>query len=259
MGQVLYDFYLKADTIGGIPARTKLSILTKISSTEAKSMADSAHTISLFEKAFKTLSAEFTTKPLGFDDTFQKTKGSQLHTDSALYTAQILRKQLSLFTDLTAQRALFIHDRQATYKRITEAMVEAIEVERASIWLYNETKTGITCADLFIKKGQHSSGIFLAAKDFPRYFHAIQKERTLAAHNAHTDPSTSEFSASYLKPLGINSMLDVPIWINGQMKGVICLEHVGPMRTWTKDEENFAYLISNTIALILERQPEGVK
>jgi GAF domain-containing protein len=43
------------------------------------------------------------------------------------------------------------------------------------------------------------------------------------------------------------------------MKEVICLEHVGPMRTWTKDEESFAYLISNTIAIILESQLEGVK
>ena len=254
MGQVLYDYYRKADEIGGIPARTKLSILTKISSTEAKSLPDSSLHITLFEKSFKTICQEFTGKTLGFDDSIQKSNLSQISAASGAIT-EVLQKQMSLLTDLIAQRYLFMGDKQATFKRITESVVEAINVERASVWFYNETKTGITSADLFIRnKSQHSSGTFLAAKDFPNYFHAIQKERTLAAHNAHTDPTTSEFSESYLKPLGITSMLDVPIWMQGKMCGVICLEHIGPKRTWTKGEENFAYLMSNMIALLLECQ-----
>lgn len=36
MGQMLYNFYLKADDIGGVRARTKLSMLTKLTSVEAK-------------------------------------------------------------------------------------------------------------------------------------------------------------------------------------------------------------------------------
>jgi GAF domain-containing protein len=57
-----------------------------------------------------------------------------------------------------------------------------------------------------------------------------------------------------LKPLGINSMLDVPIWVNRAMVGVVCHEHRGPKRTWNRDEETFAYLMSSFIALALERK-----
>jgi GAF domain-containing protein len=65
---------------------------------------------------------------------------------------------------------------------------------------------------------------------------------------------TSCFSASYLTPLGINSMLDVPVMVNKSMVGVICHEHVGPKRTWNVDEETFAYLMSNFVSLALERR-----
>ena len=42
------------------------------------------------------------------------------------------------------------------------------------------------------------------------------------------DARTSCFSAVHLEPLGIGSMLDVPIWVQGTMAGVICHEHIGP-------------------------------
>ncbi len=97
------------------------------------------------------------------------------------------------------------------------------------------------------------AGVQLFAKDFPNYFNTIKNEKTLAANDAHTHFGTSEFSEVYLKPLGINSMLDTPIWVNGNMVGVLCHEHVGPKRNWNSDEENFAYLAGVITAMMIER------
>jgi GAF domain-containing protein len=94
----------------------------------------------------------------------------------------------------------------------------------------------------------------LSAQAFPRYFKAIERERTLAAHDACGDPRTSEFAEAYLRPLGITSMLDVPIWVGDTMIGVLCHEHVGPMRTWTSDDESFAFLMADVLSLALERR-----
>ena len=49
-------------------------------------------------------------------------------------------------------------------------------------------------------------------------------------------------------------MLDVPIWVDQKMVGVICHEHRGPKRQWNSDEETFAYLMSNFVTLTLELQ-----
>lgn len=138
-------------------------------------------------------------------------------------------------------------------REITETAAKVLGVERSSVWVYNGDQTAILCLELFQQsKGSHESGIELGGASFPAYFEALKAERSIAAHNAHTDPRTGEFSASYLTPLGINSMLDAPIRVGGRMIGVICNEHVGPVRTWTIEEEQFAASLADFIALAME-------
>jgi signal transduction histidine kinase len=129
---------------------------------------------------------------------------------------------------------------------------EILGVERSSVWLYTEDRSRIRCTVLHVKNKESSSGNELAEKDYPRYFEALRTERTIAADVARTDPRTSEFSDSYLIPIGITSMLDAPVRTGGRMVGVVCNEHIGPPRTWTLDEQTFAGSLSDLISLALE-------
>lgn len=248
MAQKLYDYFLRAGELGGVQARTRLSILSKMTSTEAKSLEDNAEKLKQMETFFQQVLKEF-----GKTNTTTKAFSTTV-LDSSANLVEKLRKQMSVFADLTAQRSVYGDSLTSTVKRITESLVDAIDVERASIWLYNEDRTAIECADLFVRtKREHSAGVVLKASDFPAYFKGVESERTIAAENAHTDPRTSEFSEIYLRPLGINAMLDVPIWANGKMAGVVCHEHTGDFRKWTTDEETFAYLMGNIVGMTLER------
>lgn len=164
-----------------------------------------------------------------------------------------LRLHNKTFLELLSHQAAFLGDVDETVTWITEAAGLTLGVNRASVWFYDEEHTRIRCIDLYEKEeDKHSSGAEILAADFPSYFRALQKERTIAADNAHTDPRTREFSEVYLTPLGITSVLDVPIWVEGKMIGVVCHEHVGPPRRWTVDEENFAYIMANFVSLAIE-------
>lgn len=247
MAQKLYEFFLKAGEVGGVQARTRLSILSKLTSTEAKSLADTDEKLKSLETHFQTVLKEFG------KGVSSKTLATTV-VDSSVNLVEKLRKQMSIFADLTATRSMYANDLTDTTKRITEALVDAIDVERASIWLYNEKQDAIECVDLFVRsKKEHTAGIVLKAADFPNYFTTVATQRTLAAENAHTHPGTSEFSDVYLRPLSINSMLDVPIYVNGQMAGVVCHEHTGDYRKWTTDEETFAYLMGNLVGMTIEK------
>ncbi|HUP62517.1 MAG TPA: GAF domain-containing sensor histidine kinase [Thermoanaerobaculia bacterium] len=141
----------------------------------------------------------------------------------------------------------------AALHEITEAAARTLDVERASVWLYSEDRREIRCIDLYLRgEGQHSRGVVLLAEDYPRYFEALEMNRTIPADDAHIDWRTYEFSAGYLQPIGINSMLDAPIRIGGTMIGVVCHEHVGPARQWTLDEQNFAGSIADFAALAIQ-------
>lgn len=251
MGERGRAYFEEANRMGGLIAKIRLASAARITSTEASDGNDDDEMLARLERAMGAVRAEFgreEAKPKAAD------VGSVAAPNQSTNATRVLRKYMQTYGDLMAQRSLFLVDIDATVRRIDEAASSTLEVARVSVWFLDDQRTKISCADLFEREAKkHSSGIELFARDYGTYFEALQSQRTIAAHDAHRDPRTSCFSASYLTPLGINSMLDVPIWLGPKMVGVICHEHVGPKRTWNSDEESFAYLMSSFVSLALER------
>ncbi|MFA5088697.1 MAG: PAS domain S-box protein, partial [Candidatus Omnitrophota bacterium] len=164
-----------------------------------------------------------------------------------------LSRQNKILVDLTDPRALQADDLKVLFHQLTKILAETLNIERVSIWLFDERDTKLCCHDLFeLNKNSHSEGTELPVTSFPAYFQALREVRVIDADDAHTDPRTKEFSSVYLTPLGISSMLDVPISRGDQLRGVICQEHVGLKRTWSLEEKNFAMSIANLLSMSME-------
>lgn len=249
MGKRIQGYFEQADKLGGLVARMRLASLAQITSTEAATHEDNPEILARLSRASATLEKEFSGAPAA-----EVNPGKVANVPAGDERTRLLRRHLHTYVDLMAQRSLFLGDVESSLRRIDEAASVTLNVQRVSIWFLDEQRTKIRCADLFDRgTGQHTAGAELFAKDFGSYFKALDTERTIAANDAHKDPRTSCFSVVYLKPLGINSMLDVPIWVNKRMVGVVCHEHIGPARVWDSDEETFAYLMANFASLALER------
>lgn len=246
MGAKAAAYFTEAEKQWGMLGKLKLAGIAKMTSGQANTLEDTRELIARFENAMAELRKES-----GGDKADKSPEGREVVAGTA--DAATLRRHIQAYLDLMTQRSLVLGNVQETIRRVNEIAVNTLDIERVSVWFLDQARTKITCADIYIRKDRsHSSGVELFAKDFAPYFLALNTERTIAAHDAHKDPRTSCFSVSYLKPLGINSMLDVPIWVNGRMIGVICHEHVGPARSWNADEEKFAYLMSSFVALAHE-------
>ena len=156
-------------------------------------------------------------------------------------------------TELAKNKDIYQHDLKTALEIITEIAGRALKTQRTSVWLYSADLTRLRCLDLYdMKAAGHSDGTVLEAKSYPAYFKALEKEEVIAAHDAHTDPATGEFSAVYLAPLGITSMLDVPLRLAGKVSGVLCHEHIGPKREWTLAEQNFVTALASLISMAIE-------
>ena len=155
---------------------------------------------------------------------------------------------------LTQSKSIISGDLHQAFQAITETASRVLEVERVSIWLFREDRSAILLQDLYEgSKQQHSAGTVLQADLFPAYFQALEwEEHTLAAHDAHFDPRTCEFSSSYLTPHGVGAMLDAPIRHKGKTAGVLCHEHLGGCRTWTNDEMTVAASFATMVTLAME-------
>lgn len=138
-------------------------------------------------------------------------------------------------------------------KNATEVVAAALGVSRVTIWLLMEGRRAFRC-DILYQPGQKmlSEGAILNERDFPEYFHALRNHTTVSVVDVEGEPYAIEFSESYFKPLGISSMLDAPIYTGGKVAGIICLEHVGPVRPWDADECGFASYAAEVIARLYE-------
>ncbi|HEY5947589.1 MAG TPA: GAF domain-containing sensor histidine kinase [Kofleriaceae bacterium] len=147
--------------------------------------------------------------------------------------------------------ALDKSDFDGVLRTILTADARELGVERVNCWTVEDRR--IQCVTGYLQSSDSfEAGTIIEATQAPAYFRALTDNPVILADDARTDPRTREFTDGYLVPLGITSMMDVPIWVRGRLWGVVCHEHVGPARRWTDAERNFAISIGHIVSMAVE-------
>lgn len=141
-------------------------------------------------------------------------------------------------------------DLEKAHSQILEESAKVLKTSRISIWRYHPKGEYLESISQFDENDKRATkGIKLFKKDFVPYFEAIILETIIEAENAREHPSTSCFTDSYLKPLQIYSLLDVPYFENGKFVGVICCEQQFSMRNWDQEDILFVKSVADLISL----------
>ena len=149
--------------------------------------------------------------------------------------------------------ALDKSDFGTTLQHVLETDAAELGVERVSCWQLETDPEALHCV-CGVRRSNPTleRGVRLTATEIPNYFKTIVTDPIVLADDARADPRTNELCESYLVPLGITSMMDVPIWVRGGLWGVICHEHVGPPRHWTEADRDFAVSIGHIVSMAVE-------
>lgn len=160
--------------------------------------------------------------------------------------------QLAAISQVTASEALAAGAIETLAAQITEAAAQATGAARVNVWLFNEDESELRCVDLYeAGPGRHSSGLVLRESEYRNEFQALKTARYVAADDPLSDPRTAGYVDSYLKPLGIRSMLDAVIESSGRHLGLLCIEHVGQAHHWEADEISFASQLADKLGLCI--------
>ncbi len=164
----------------------------------------------------------------------------------------IIKQNRALFKWMNPE-FIYCENQADAFKNIIETISRVLDIERVGIWIFNESSSLLYCAHMFTRKeGWQTVKHELSVNSFCAYFNAIKKERVIAADDARTDPRTKDFTEAYLIPNNIVSMMDVPIFLKDKNVGIICNEHVGKLRKWTHEEQNFVMSAANLVSMIME-------
>lgn len=154
-------------------------------------------------------------------------------------------------TDLMRLRVKTRDELDEALRQITEAASLMLDVERSSVWLFNDNSTKMRCSDLFERtERRHSSG-FEVWED-QATFELIKQQRIIAVNEVRTDPTLSAHWKQHFEPLGITAVLQVALVVGGKHIGVLCASHVGSARQWQAEDRTFASAVASVCSLVLE-------
>ena len=165
--------------------------------------------------------------------------------------AETQRRESSRHHAILELAALDKSDFGSILRRILEVDARELDLERVNCWTLDDRS--IRCVAGYLRTpNTFEAGTVIEATSCPSYFRALADDPLILADDARTDARTHEFTGHYLIPLGITSMMDVPIWVRGRLWGVVCHEHVGPARQWTDADRDFAISIGHIVSMAVE-------
>ena len=164
-----------------------------------------------------------------------------------------LRHQQSATLALIKDRTVYEGSLAETARQVTASAAQALVVERASVWIFEDTTRVLYCLDSYERSAdRHAPEPKLSQAQLPAYFEALGHGNVIAAAQAQQDTNFQELVTNVLAPRRVSSRLDAPFRTKGGLAGVVSIEHVGPSREWALDEQQFAQALANFMTLVLE-------
>jgi PAS domain S-box-containing protein len=143
------------------------------------------------------------------------------HINQAINKDISLNELLLYFSKVTVKST---SDIQKNLESLTYALSVTLDIDRCGLWLFDQSKSILTCKNLFDKKtSTYSAGQQIIISAFPEYFETIKNSRVLNIDFAKDNKLTKKFWHRYLEKIKVNSILNYSIWSNGEIIGVLSL------------------------------------
>ncbi|WP_445452298.1 PAS domain S-box protein [Flavobacterium sp. 25HG05S-40] len=126
-------------------------------------------------------------------------------------------------------------------------------IDRVSYWAF--LKEGIRCESMYYLNSDRFEKNFVIDKEkHPIYFKNIETGAQIVASNVYDNTITQELCFDYFPKNDIKSLLDTPIFINGEIIGILCFEKIETPTEWDNEDINFSRSIADLIAIAIESQ-----
>ncbi len=149
---------------------------------------------------------------------------------------------------------IYQSDRLHSFEIISKKCTEVMDVERVGIWFFSMDHESIQEEITFIRDGQSTQGAILERSDFPVYFKRIKEEGIVLTRDTFKEPFSSSALEDYMTSRGVHAILDVPIFSDGALIGIVSIEKQGIPRDWDEPDICFATVFSDFIGRIIEAE-----
>jgi len=151
---------------------------------------------------------------------------------------------------ITLNPALMDGDYRRAVNIIATEGCQALSASRVSIWTYDRLRNAlINDTVYYLGSASPTTQENFLLDDRPNYLRALETERILVIEDVDKTPLLFDYRAY---DNTVNSMVDAPVRIGGELVGAICIEQQYHNRYWTQEEQAFASSLADFTALAIE-------
>lgn len=181
----------------------------------------------------------------GSEGTIVRAYGSSQDITDLVKTEENEKAVIQALLNLSQHANLLDHDFEDFLELLLKQATELLEVVGAIFWIYDEQNKFLQCVKVH-GVAQLQPGDQLGTADFPKYFEEVQKNRTLPVTDLGAHKSTQILNAQFYQKIGIQSMLDSKLEIDGKWIGLFSVVHDLP-RKWTYSDQRFVGSLTDII------------
>ncbi len=134
---------------------------------------------------------------------------------------------------------------------ILKNSLEALGADRASIWNYKNNS--IICINSINSSGKnYTKGDVYTEIELPNYFSAFTMGINIVADNICENSYTKDLCRA--PGNAIKSLLEVPVFSNAELNGIVCFETLNNFRNWDEEDISFTRAIADIISVTYESQ-----
>lgn len=157
----------------------------------------------------------------------------------------------SISNKLSTLNFLTFQDLDALIQHICKETAIGLKIDRVALWNYEQDQ--IDLKNIYVhSKDKHYADLSIPKKNISNYISNIESQPIIIASNVFKDESLKEFTTEYFPKYDIKSLLDIPIYIGGDLNNILCLEATHELRYWTNEDINFSKTVAEIIALAIE-------
>jgi signal transduction histidine kinase/ActR/RegA family two-component response regulator len=139
-------------------------------------------------------------------------------------------------------------------RALSQRLCQDIDASRVAINLLDPHQDAIAFSDVYIAAtGQHERLLEVQNLGRIKDIRDAHIDAAVAIRDAQNDPRLAEMTASHVRPLGVLSLMQIPIVLNGAGIGRINISETRAMRDWTQSEMMFASAVAQVVAMVVER------
>jgi hypothetical protein len=167
---------------------------------------------------------------------------------SGIYLKESQRNMISENVFLELSKKVQNLGFKQSLNEISKIALEGMKINQLTVWKFTEDNKIVCQFKKDEKTDNFDCGKVIDLNLYPTYLKILLSEKIVVATNVYTNNCTFELK-HYFEEFNIFSTLDIPIFVDGKLYGIVCFENIGKTLYWSKEDIQFGSDVSQVISI----------